>query len=120
MAQVEDKCDESIPQRRPLKSAGTLEPHICRKCFGRVISYELATAGGDGRTKLFECTNCGEKATGRDASVLCCCGIKIRSTSENGKPTNDYVDAGIRCHENEAPTPEFPAKIVASYQGESA
>jgi hypothetical protein len=119
MAQSEDKCDDNHQYARALKSVVTLEPHICRVCFGRIAKEPLVTAGGSGQFNLYVCTNCGAKATGRDASVLCCCGITVRKTGDSGKPTSDYMDAGIRCHENENQSPEFPAQIVASYRGQS-
>lgn len=87
-----------------------LEPHICRHCFGRIGSTVLATPGGTGQAWLYTCTNCGATEKGPDASVLCCCGIKLKSDSLSGKQT----DAGIRCHPNPNPTLEFPALFVAS------
>lgn len=96
-----------------------LEPHICRHCFGRIGSTELVTAGGDGHARQYTCTNCGASSKGPDASVLCCCGIKLRKPGDDGKPGPEMVDAGIRCHENENVRPDFPALYVASYRGRS-
>ncbi len=95
-----------------------LEPHICRQCFGRIGSHEIFLSDSS-IAREFICTNCGASAEGRDASVLCCCGIKMRKPGEDGKPGPEVVDAGIRCHENENPRPDFPALIVASYRGSS-
>lgn len=85
----------------------SIESHICRKCHSRLVSH--AALGG----RLFECTNCGERATGAEPAVLCCCGMKIRRPNRSGASGHMLVDAGIRCVRNEAPTPEFPSVIVA-------
>lgn len=95
-----------------------LEPHICRHCFGRIASHEIFLSDGSlGREYI--CTNCGAAAEGHDASVLCCCGIKVRKAGEDTRAVDDEVDAGIRCYENPNPTPAFPALIVASVGGGS-
>lgn len=95
-----------------------LEPHICRTCFGRIASTETFGEGGS-ITRLFTCTNCGASAQGSEASVMCCCGIRLRKPLENGKPGPEQVDAGIRCHENDNARPDFPALYVASHRGGS-
>ncbi len=74
-----------------------LEPHCCAGCFGRLLSRE------DGDARVYRCSNCGAEASGHRASVLCSCGIKLRT----GK------DAGIRCVAAADPTPECPSQIVA-------
>lgn len=88
-----------------------LEPHVCRACFGRVASRPAGDEDSDHR--IYACTNCGLEAEGARASVLCACGTKIRSGVQKGR----YVDAGLRCHENRARSPEFPAQYVASHAG---
>lgn len=92
-------------------SSVRLEPHVCRICFGRIASRRQ----GDGR--IFECTNCGLTIPGVRPSVICACGIKIRKARGDGRSSVTLVDAGIRCHENQARSPEFPALFVASYGG---
>lgn len=83
-----------------------LEPHCCRSCFSRIASRPSENG------RLYQCTNCGLEAEGHKPSVLCACGTKLRK----GKGAT-YVDAGIRCHENKAKSPEFPAVYVSSYGG---
>lgn len=75
-----------------------LEDHVCRACFGRVVSR----VAFDKRT-LFRCTNCGIEIAGKDSRVLCCCGLKLRTK----------IDAGLRCTVNASRTAEFPSEIVA-------
>lgn len=82
----------------------TLEPHVCRHCFGRLASEALA-----GTRRRFECTNCGASATGSKSDVLCACGLQLRHHG----PNRGTVDAGIRCRANPSPTPEFPSLFVA-------
>lgn len=86
-----------------------LEPHICRHCFARILSRP----GADGQ-RVYQCSNCGHEAIGDSPAVLCSCGIKLRQTKTDGRPGDYSVDAGIRCHRNPAPTPEFPGLYVAS------
>lgn len=85
-----------------------LEPHVCRVCFGRVASRETDADAG---LRLYVCTNCGLEAEGHKVTALCACGTKIR----RGK--TGQVDAGLRCHENQARSVEFPALYVASIAG---
>lgn len=92
----------------------TLEPHVCRACFSRIASYPAAGGG-----RLYQCTNCEVEAVGASAAVVCACGIKLRKRKTSGASSLVLADAGIRCHLNEAPTPEFPARYVASYRGNS-
>jgi len=77
----------------------TLTDHVCRACFGRIVARETFD-----RRHVYRCTNCGAEREGRTESVLCCCGIRLKSG----------VDAGIRCQRNPEPTPEFPSEIVAA------
>lgn len=86
-----------------------LEPHVCRACFGRLVSRPADDA--DEGQRLYHCSNCGLEAEGHKPSALCACGTKLR------KGKGQFVDAGLRCHENSAKSPEFPAEIVASYGG---
>lgn len=95
-----------------LKSNLTLEPHVCRSCFGRVTSTKLS----DGQ-KHYQCTNCGLSAVGLKPSVVCACGMKLRKARGDGRSSFVMVDAGIRCHENNHRSPEFPALFVASFAG---
>ena len=97
------------PSRAPAPEAYRLEPHVCRVCHTRLVS--CADAAG----RRFECPNCGAGATGRDASVLCCCGMKIRRPLKNGASGQQLVDAGVRCQLNPAPTPEMPSLYVAGH-----
>lgn len=89
-----------------------LEPHVCRSCFGRIVSKKTK----DGLRHYF-CTNCGLSADGHHPRVICACGIKLRKTKTDGRSSFVMVDAGIRCHENRHRTPEFPAEYVASFGG---
>lgn len=90
----------------------TLESHICRSCFGRLVSRRTETS------RLYACSNCGLQGEGARPAVACCCGIKIRRSRGGGPPA--LVDAGVRCHPNRNPSPEFPAQIVASFGGVQA
>jgi hypothetical protein len=83
----------------------TLEPHVCRHCFGRLAS----TPGAPGLV-VYACTNCGATATGPTPGVLCSCGLQLRRP---GAPTG-FVDAGIRCQPNPAPSSDFPSLFVAA------
>ena len=85
-----------------------LEPHVCRSCFSRIVSRPLDE---DDDKRLYHCPNCGMEAEGSRASVLCACGMKVR------KGKSAWADAGVRCHENQAKSPEFPALYVCSYGG---
>lgn len=75
-----------------------LEDHLCRVCFGRLVSRPLL---GGGRN--YRCTCCGESADGQSHDVLCACGMK----SERG------ADLGVRCMVNDQRSPEIPHEIVA-------
>jgi len=110
MRNTQQSRDElPVSRNNQKKELVSLEPHVCRKCFGRLASIPLA----DGFR--FVCTNCGSEAEGQKADVLCCCGIKIRKMGRNGsKAGQTLVDAGVRCIANPSPTPEFPSLYVAS------
>ena len=104
------KNSEQIPDSQHKKKTSdlwALEPHICKKCFGRIVSSD-----GEGNDRNYRCTHCGAVAYGRDASVLCCCGImgKPRNRAKSAAPVN----MGIRCVVNPHPSPDFPAEIVAT------
>jgi hypothetical protein len=99
------------------KTQVRLEPHVCRECFGRVASEPECAESG---TRRYFCTNCGLEASGVKASAVCACGIKLRKAKGDGRSSCVLVDAGIRCHENRARSPNFPALFVASYAGAQA
>lgn len=90
--------------------AWTLEPHICRACFGRVASRPGDAPG----YRVYSCTNCGIEASAPKVSALCCCGTTLRKATPSGRSGNVLADAGIRCHLNPEPTPDFPSIYVAS------
>jgi hypothetical protein len=75
-----------------------LAPHCCGSCFGRV----LRANSPDGR-HVFRCAQCGVCAEGGEPSVICCCGIRLK-TGE---------DAGVRCVVNKTPSTECPLEVVA-------
>ena len=83
----------------------TLEPHVCRHCFGR-----LASTGAPDGARRYHCTNCGAEAVGTAPDALCSCGLKLR----NHGPGGGLVDAGLRCQPNPSPSPEFPSLFVAA------
>lgn len=95
--------------RRPVE--WRLEPHVCRCCFSRIVSRP---ADDDDDKRLYHCPNCGLEAEGRQASVLCACGMKVR------KGKHAWADALVRCHENRARSPEFPQLYVATVGGAQA
>lgn len=105
---VTDDATESVTAIKK-ETTWLLEPHVCRKCFARIVSRST----GDGR-RLYQCTNCGAEAQDTDASVLCCCGIKIKRAGKNGTKAGSLVDAGIRCIPNPEISPMFPSLFVAS------
>lgn len=76
-----------------------ITPHVCRICFGRVLS---STTPGGGRT--FRCSNCGVEREGNDETVICTCGLRLKTKA----------DAGIRCLPNEVKTAECMSEIVAA------
>lgn len=87
----------------------TLEPHVCKICFGRLASRALA-----GDLREYRCTNCEAESQHTDATHGCCCGIKIRKRNGVGRHGGPMVDAGIRCIANPERSPMFPAAYVAS------
>jgi hypothetical protein len=119
--QIESKPPDSfkiqLSAKRPADSGGakknagahatdagwTLEPHVCRHCFGRLASMAEAVV----------CTNCGatEVGPGVKVSALCACGVKINRSGLFGSV---LVDAGLRCQPNPSPTPDFPSVFVAA------
>ena len=75
-----------------------LAAHCCRSCFGRVLLAD-STAG----QRIYRCAQCGAQAHGEGASVICCCGIRLKTGA----------DAGVRCVVNDKPSPECPLEVVA-------
>lgn len=98
--------DVPRPETAPDAAVWRLEPHVCRHCFGRIASCATAAAG----TRVYQCTNCGEGATGRSPDVLCSCGTQLRRPGPDGQP----VLLGLVCQPNPAPSPEFPSLFVAA------
>ncbi len=96
---------------READAAWRLEPHICRGCFARLVSRPVD--GG----RQYQCTNCGAEAVAREASAVCCCGMKLRKSTATGKAGGLMIDAGIRCIPNPNQSPEFPALFVAAEVG---
>lgn len=92
------------------KDQWALEDHLCRHCFGRLVSQPIP--GGD--LRLYRCSNCGAEAQHTHADALCCCGIKIKKAGRNGTKLGSLVDAGVRCIPNPERSPAFPGEIVAS------
>lgn len=82
----------------------TLEPHVCRSCFGRLVSTPDQASG---KTRYL-CTNCGAGAVAESADAVCACGMQVRG------PTGAPVDAGLRCKPNPDPRPDFPSCFVAA------
>lgn len=78
-----------------------VEDHVCRACFGRVLSRE-SIAG----KRVYRCACCGIEREGHGPSALCACGIKLRQG-------HGPMDGGIRCLVNKQRTPENLAEVVA-------
>lgn len=97
--------DRSVkkPARAPDADAVRLEPHVCRHCFGRLVSRVLAA--GAPEVRRWTCTNCGAVADGGRADVLCACGMTLARGPRLSL---------LRCQPNPAPSPEFPALFVAA------
>jgi hypothetical protein len=89
--------------RAPAPDVGfRLEQHVCRHCFGRLLS--ALAPGADARR--YVCSNCGAEAVGAAPDVLCSCGLRLK-----GK--GGEVDVGVRCAPNPSPTPTLPSQIIA-------
>lgn len=113
MSRARGFTDELSDQSDTKKNDGwRLEPHICKKCFARLVSRPVADAVTPG-LRTYQCTNCGLEAESAKADAVCCCGIKIRKAGRNGK-AGALVDAGVRCIPNQEPTLQFPNLFVAS------
>lgn len=105
----------SGPETKKIAREGlTLEPHVCRRCFGRILSRDL----GGGQHEYI-CSNCGLCARGSKPSVVCSCGMTLRKATASRSAGAKPQDAGIRCIPNPNIGPEFPAEIVAAYVGEN-
>lgn len=76
----------------------TMADHVCRVCFSRVVKRKMFNG-----MMVYRCTGCGVEREGKSASVICACGMKLRTG----------VDLGIRCKRNPDPTPECPLEIIA-------
>lgn len=101
-----------VPQRMPEPTPRwVLESHVCRCCFGRIVSRPISASDADHE---YLCTNCGARAESADPSSICSCGIKIRKRNAPGRSGGAMIDARIRCMANPSPSPEFPSLIVAS------
>jgi hypothetical protein len=77
-----------------------LTQHVCRICFGRILS-RVGAEGAPGK-RIFRCADCGAEKDGHHASVVCVCGVKLNARN-----------AAIRCVPNEHRRPEFPFEICA-------
>ncbi|WP_295442998.1 hypothetical protein [uncultured Thiodictyon sp.] len=82
-----------------------LTDHVCRRCFGRVLSRRLASGCLHAR-----CANCGAQVTGEPIEALCCCGLL----------TTQGRDAQFRCARNPAPTPEHSSELMVCFLGAAA
>lgn len=91
-----------------------LEPHICRKCFGRIVSRMVPGSVPGAELRVYQCSNCGLEAQHTHADALCCCGIRIKKAGRNGTKAGAMVDAGVRCIPNPERSPMFPSEYVAS------
>lgn len=91
-----------------------LEPHVCRKCFSRLVSRPVMDAGVIGQ-RIYQCPNCGAEEQTTSAEALCCCGIKLKKPNRIGTKSSDaLIDAGVRCIPNPEITTQFPSLYVAS------
>lgn len=98
--------DRSVKKRARAPDAAMpptrLEPHVCRHCFGRLVSRPLVDEPPNLRE--FECSNCGATVVSSSVEDLCAC----------GHPAPAGVRSGLlRCTKNPNPTPEFPSLFVA-------
>lgn len=73
--------------------------HVCRHCFGRVLTRQSEDGGMESR-----CADCGAAVAG-DYKALCCCNLRLR----NGQ------DAQLRCIPNPSPTPEVPEQVLVRH-----
>lgn len=113
MSRVRPLADEPTTQSATKKNDGwQLEPHVCKKCFARLVSRPVADAVTTG-LREFACTNCGLQGEAVSSDAVCCCGIKIRRPGRGGK-AGALVDAGVRCIPNPEPSLQFPSLYVAS------
>lgn len=101
-----DHCEKSAPRAGKVRQQGKLQQvyswqiidHVCGCCFGRLLVRETFD-----RRKVYRCTNCGLEREGKSETVLCACGLKLKTG----------VDMGVRCQRVDAPTPEFPSEVTA-------
>ena len=106
---LQSEVTSKVPRTRKRRTPGSfdlakvsaavwrIEPHVCRFCFGRVVSTALKPDG-----RHFRCTNCGAAGTSANSRAICACGMRLGER-----------DAGIRCVVNVMPTPDNPSEIVA-------
>jgi hypothetical protein len=79
-----------------------LTDHVCRGCFGRVLMRETFD-----HRRIYRCAQCGiPERAGKNETVFCCCGIKLKG----GK------DAGVRCKVNEDRSSEFTSEVMAEQE----
>lgn len=86
----------------------SLEPHVCRRCFGRLLSTD---AGAPSGARRYVCANCGASEVGASPEVLCCCGMTLKTKAPPGRV--------LTCGPNPNPSAAFPSQIVA-IAGDSA
>ena len=82
----------------------SLEPHVCKTCFGRIVSRRTNERGD----KLYQCSNCGDESEGADPSVLCACGACL--PRKGGLP----IKLGLKCQSNTERGPDFPSLFIAT------
>ena len=107
------KIRTRVPAREADADAWSLEPHICRACFSRIVS-RAADAGPAG-SRLYLCTNCGLEASGATPAVLCSCGMTVRRPTDKRRRSSQvvFVDAGVRCVPNPKIQADFSSLFVA-------
>lgn len=115
MRETNSETGVSAPDPSAKKNeAWQLEPHICRKCFGRIVSQLVAEPATGAELRVYKCSNCGAEAQHTHADAVCCCGIRIKKAGRNGTKSGSLVDAGVRCIPNPERSPMFPSEYVAS------
>ena len=89
----------SEPKKTEREMQWAITDHLCRICFGRLMSRKLE----NGRL-VVKCAECAAAVEGSNLD-LCCCGVALQSGA----------NAGLRCMKNDARTPEQPQEIIVRH-----
>ena len=69
----------------------SLEPHVCRYCYGRILSRPMENKG----LKEYKCAECGHTEISDKEDIMCMCGLRVNGkllTKCAPNPKKDAVD----------------------------